>query len=570
MKMQWNIGQPDPILVDQIQQRLKCHAITARVIANRAIASAEEAALFLQPSLRNLPSPMSLVSMEVALERIYFALRRKEKILVFGDYDADGITATSLLVTFLKSIGADISHHLPHRIREGYGLQCSHINQLAVPRNIRLIITVDCGSSSFEAVEAAKRFGIDVIITDHHNLGSDIPNAVAVVNPKREPQCGELTHLAGVGVAYYLAIGLRMYLRQKGWWSNGPEPNLKGYCDLVALGTIADMVPLNGVNRILTRVGLEQMNTDTRPGLQALFCVSAIRHKPITAEDIAFRLAPRINAAGRMADAKLAFDLLAENSLNAAMVMADALNGLNQRRQSVESDMVDRLTARIETSPDLQSRKSLVLSGTGWHEGVLGIVAAKLALRFYRPVIILSIQGETAKGSGRSVPQLDLHSALRHCEAHLMQFGGHRQAAGVTLSTENIAPFRKAFETAVEKMTQSEQLSPQVKVDSEIRFDQICPQLVDELECLAPFGTDNPTPIFMARDVRVTSAAIIGQRHRKMVVCQPSQTTCPFSAIEFNLAPEAPRPGSFERLAFRLQWNRYKSSKEIQMVVEAY
>jgi single-stranded-DNA-specific exonuclease len=570
MKMHWNIGRPDPNLVTQIQQRLNCHAITARVLANRAIASAEEAALFFQPSLKDLPSPEGLLSMEAALERIYRAITRNEKILVFGDYDADGVTATALLVSFLRSIGADVLHHLPHRMHEGYGLQSAHIVQLAVPGKIGLIITVDCGSSSLEAVAAARRFGIDVIITDHHTIGPEIPDAVAVINPKREGQLADLADLAGVGVAFYLAIGLRMYLRTKGWWTNSSEPNLKNYCDLVAVGTIADMVPLSGVNRVLTRVGLAQINAGIRPGLEALLAVSAVRQKPVTAEDIAYRLAPRINAAGRMASAKIAYDLLTQTSLNEALGLAEALNGLNQRRQSVESAIIDQITARIDKSHDLMSRNSLVLADPNWHEGVLGIVAAKLALRYYRPVIVISIKEGVAKGSGRSTPHVDLHAALVRCSALLERFGGHRQAAGVTLNTDNIDRFRAAFEAVVAEMTQSERQLPQLKVDSEIRFDQICPQLVDELERLAPFGTDNPSPIFMARDVRVTDAAIIGQRHRRMMVCQPAQTTVPFSAIEFNLPPDAPRPGSFDRLAFRLQWNRYKNNKEIQMVVEAY
>lgn len=569
MKMEWIINRPDPDLVDSIQKRLQCHPVTAKVLANRAICSAEQAACFFQPSLKTLPSPMGLVSMQTALDRLYIAITQKEKILVFGDYDADGVTATSLMVSFLKSVGADVTYHLPHRIEEGYGLQSVHITQVAVPRQIRLIVTVDCGSSSSEAVAAAQRFGIDVIITDHHNIGDQLPQAVAVINPKRPGQPKDLTDLAGVGVAFYLAIGLRMHLRSKGWWTNGSEPDLKSYCDLVAIGTIADMVPLNGVNRVLTRTGLEQINTQPRPGLQALLTVSGVRHLPVSSEDIAFRLAPRINAAGRMAHAKLSYDLLAETSLHSAMGLAETLNNLNQRRQAVESQIIDQVTARIDSNPEFLARKSLVVADTGWHEGVLGIVAAKLVARYYRPVIAIAVHDGMAKGSGRSIPQVDLHSALGQCTALLEQFGGHRLAAGVTLCSQNIDRFRAVFERAVAAMTQNAPVFPSLAIDSELGFDQICPQLVDELDHLSPFGTDNPTPIFMASDVRVTTAAIIGQRHRRMTVCQP-QISTPISAIEFNLAANTPRPAAYDRLAFRLQWNRFKNNREIQMIVEGY
>jgi single-stranded-DNA-specific exonuclease len=411
MQMQWKISQPDDALVRQLQQHLKCHPITATVLANRGINSAEQADRFMQPRLEQLPSPMELKGMQAATQRILSALQHDEKILVFGDYDADGVTATALLVNFLKAAGARVSAHVPHRIDEGYGLQPMHINQLATPNDIRLIITVDCGSSGHQAVTAAQRFGVDVIVTDHHNIDT-APDACAVINPKLPGQPETLFDLAGVGVAFYLAIGLRMVLREQGWWQQRKEPNLKTLCDLVAIGSIADMVPLTGINRILVKAGLDQINTSPRPGLEALRKISGIHSGPLTSDDISYRLTPRINAAGRMAHAKVALELLNAPTADAASALADTLNQLNGRRQSIERDIFKRIAKQIESRPDLMAHKTLLLADPGWHEGVLGIVAARLAARFHRPVVLLTTKDDVGKGSGRSIPAIDLFSAI--------------------------------------------------------------------------------------------------------------------------------------------------------------
>jgi len=504
------------------------------------------------------------------VRRIHQALMRNERILVFGDYDADGVTATVLLTTFLDSLGARVYRHLPHRIQEGYGFQPLHVTQIAAPKEIGLIITVDCGSSNFEAVAAAKRFGIDVIITDHHNVGSELPEAVAVINPKRNGQPNLFQDLAGVGVAFYLAIGLRMYLREQGWWADGSQPNLKDLCDFVALGTVADMVPLKGINRTLTRTGLDLLNSRPRPGFQALIAACGIHHSPITSDDIAFRMAPRINAAGRMAHAVMAYNLLGASSFSQATQLAQTLNELNQRRQGVEHDIIDQIIARLESRPEFLESKSLVLADEGWHEGVLGIVASKLVSRYHKPIIVISTQDGTAKGSARSIPQVDLYAALGRCQDLLDRFGGHRLAAGLSLPTQNIAGLKKKFEQTVSTMTGTEVYNPTLNIDCEIQFDDINPELIDELENLAPYGTDNAAPLFMAHGVHVKSAAIVGHRHRRMTLQQAHQTKRPLTAMHFNRMPDAPRADFFERLAFRLQWNRYRGSRQIQLVVEAH
>ncbi len=567
MQMQWNILKPDPAQVREISHRLGCHPVVAAILINRDIVSADQAAAFLEPTMDLLPSPLLLQGMEAATRRIAHALKQGERILVLGDYDVDGVTATSLLTRFLQASGADVVAHIPHRIDEGYGLQPKHINQLAAPRKIGLIITVDNGSGSHAAVEAANRFGIDTIITDHHNIDK-APSAIAVINPKLNGAPQALTSLAGVGVAFYLAIGLRMLLRERGWWSSRPEPNLIELCDLVALGSIADMVPLLGVNRVLTKAGLRQLNAKTRPGLEALRQVCKLRQGAIASEDIAFRLAPRINAAGRIAHAQVALNLLDAPDLDEAHKLAGTLSQLNQKRQAIGREIFDQVIRRVEDRADLMARKTLLLADDHWHPGVLGIVASRLVERLQRPVVLIATRDDSGKGSGRSIPGIDLHAALCRCEHLLERFGGHPMAAGLAVRTENIRKLQAAFEEAVDAMTPTEPHVPSVQIDSEIRFDQIGPRLLNELETLEPFGTGNPAPLFAAHDVRVAAASIVGGHHRRMRLCQDASDGPPIDAMQFNLTPETPRGDHFDRIAFRLQWNRYQGDKRIQMVVE--
>ncbi|MCP4747856.1 MAG: single-stranded-DNA-specific exonuclease RecJ [Desulfobacteraceae bacterium] len=569
MQMQWKILEPDPKTVQKLRSELNCHCVTAKVLANRRICSGEQARDFIHPSFEQLPRPLEMTDMQKAVDRICLALTRKEKILIIGDYDADGVTSTALLVTFLKESGADVRHHLPSRKIEGYGFHTQQVMQLGVSQKIGLIITADCGVAGHEAVQAANRFGIDVIITDHHNIEAQLPDALAVINPKRPNHPEVLKGLAGVGVAFYLIIGLRTALRDIGWWTNRKEPNLKKFCDLVAVGTIADLVPLNGVNRVLTKAGLDQINRSARIGIQVALTASGIRQKMITSDDIAFRLAPRINAAGRIAHPQTAFDLLMSTDKAKADQMAQTLNSLNSRRQIIEGRIFDQVIQRIERQPDLLERKTILMAGADWHEGVLGIVAAKIAARFYKPALILSTRNGTAKGSGRSIAQLDLFAALHQCRRLLEKYGGHRQAAGLTLRSEKITELRESFENVVSGLLPQD-VQPEISIECELRLDDITAQLLDELESLEPYGQGNPSPVFMARNIRVTNARMLGAKHRKMSLCQADQQSPPISAIHFNVDQGAENVFFFEQMAFRLQWNRYKGTKQVQLVPEAF
>jgi len=548
---------------------MNCHPVTAMVMANRNIKTPSDAHHFLKVSLNNLRQPSSLKDIETAVKRIYAAITGNQKILIFGDYDVDGITATTVLLIFLRYVGADVTYYIPHRINEGYSIQPMHISRYARPHRFDLIITADCGSASHRAVAAANQSGIDVIITDHHNIGHDIPPALAVINPKRIDCDSGLQSLAGVGVAFFLLIGLRTYLREKGFWQTQPEPNLKSYCDLVALGTVADMVPLINENRILCKTGLSLINSGQRPGLTALARACGIRNETLDADDIAFRLAPRLNAAGRMDHAARAVELLTTRDAAYAATTAQTLNQLNQKRQQMEKGTLAEIEEYISTNASLLRQRSLVLSQEGWHAGLLGIVASRLMQRHYRPVVLIATENGLGKGSARSVGGINLYDALADCRQHLESFGGHSMAAGLKIRQEKIADFQQAFENAVLNRSTSEDLVQTLEIDGELDFASISGGLIDELESLMPYGTGNPEPIFKSSGIRVVSSRILGKRHRRMVLRQASRSGTPsIQAIHFNVDEQSAREKNFAEIAFKLRWNRWNSRKEAQLVVE--
>jgi single-stranded-DNA-specific exonuclease len=569
MKNHWKMFDPDPHKVKELSQKLSCHPVTASVLINRDIHTIQTATDFLSASLNNIRSPFALKDMDVAINRIYKAITAHEKILIFGDYDVDGITATVILLNFLRYAGADVSYYIPHRVTEGYSIQPGHISRYARPHKIDLIITADCGSDSHQTVAAAKRSGIDMIITDHHTITENIPPALAVINPKRRDCPAGLQNLAGVGVAFFLLICLRTHLRQKGFWQERPEPNLKNYCDLVTLGTVADMVPLIEENRILCKTGLKLILAGRRTGLAALLEASAIHNDYLNADDIAFRLAPRLNAAGRMDHAARAVELLTAKDIDIAGKTAHTLNLLNQKRRQIEQGMLADIQRFLENNSSLLQRRSLVLSGQGWHVGVLGIVASQMVNAYYRPVVLITTRDGMGMGSGRSVAGLNLYDALASCKPYLETFGGHSMAAGLKIREENIADFQNAFENVIRRLSQPEDLTPTLHIDSELDFDIISDTLVNEMEALMPFGSGNPEPLFLTANVTVVSSKIVGKNHRRMILRQSSKPNTPvFHAIQFNADSRVSTKHSFSQIVFKLRWNRWKDRKTVQLVVE--
>ena len=567
MKTEWKILEPDREAVEKVSQIMNCTRVTAAVLVNRNIVSESDILGFTDFSLGRIRPPFAIRDMDTAVRRIAAAISDHEKILIFGDYDADGVTATAVLLEFLQYAGADVSYYIPHRTREGYDIQTDHIFGYALPGQTDLIITVDCGSSRHEAVQAARDSGIDIVITDHHTIDS-IPPAVAVVNPKRPDCTAGFSHLAGVGVIFTLLICLRRHLREKGFWKKRKEPNLKSLCDLVALGTIADMVPLLWENRIFSKAGLEMIRSGSRPGIQALAKVSGINESCADADDIAFRLAPRVNAAGRLNHAGMAVELLTTRNVQRAQELAQALDHLNRKRQDTEKRITDHILDYLGSHPDKLKKNAIVLSHSQWHEGVIGIVAAKLVNRFFRPVLLISAKNGMGKGSGRSIPGINLYDGLLRCAGHLEKFGGHPMAAGFQIREDRIADFRKDFDAAIGNMSISGKVSRQISIDSELPFDEISDRLIDELESLQPFGEGNPEPLFMARDVHVSSSRIIGGCHRRMTMHQsPDQNAPRIQAMCFHTDP-GQQADHFGRIAFRVRWNRWNGKKTAQIIVE--
>ena len=569
MQKRWNIKTPDADAVSRLSHSLHCHPITAALLLNRNLNSEKKATAFLNVSMNNLRSPFVLKDMQTAVERIYRAITTRENIMLFGDYDVDGISSTALLMDFFEQVGAHVNAYIPHRLKEGYGLQASHITHLATPNKIKLIITADCGSTNFEAVEKARAHDIDVIITDHHNIGENIPPACAVINPKRHDCTAGLDNLAGVGVAFSLIISLRKFLRDRHFWQDQNEPNLKSFCDLVALGTIADMVPLIGENRIYARAGLEIMNTGCRTGIKALLQAAGVDEMAIDAQDIAFRLAPRLNAAGRMEHASVAVDLLTTTDANRAEQIAQSLNAYNHQRRDTENNIITDIDRILTREPHILERKTLVLWNRQWHEGVLGIVASRMVEKYYRPVVLLAVKDEICKGSARSIPGVDLYQHLMDCQTLLAKFGGHTMAAGLSIAKENVKAFQNRFEDVVSQAIAPDELIPELTIDQELELDEISDRLIDEIESLAPFGSGNPEPLFMSRNVSVASSKIVGSNHRRMVLEQSrNPNRKKINAIHFNVNTDRPLKETFDKIAYKIRWNRWRGTKTAQLIIE--
>lgn len=569
MKKEWQILQPGIHLVEKLCEILNCHPAVASILINRNVSSTEDISNFFNTSLSRLSPPFSIKDMDVAVDRISAAIERKEKILIFGDYDVDGITATTILLEFFRSAGADASYYIPHRITEGFGLKTDHISNYALPNGINLIITVDCGSDSHDAVKAAIDAGIDVIVTDHHIISDTIPPALAVVNPKRNDCPSGFHDLAGVGVALYLLICLRKKLRDTNFWQNRSEPNLKSYCDLVALGTLADMVPLTYENRILSTEGMRMIRSTGRPGLNALIEVCEINKHTIDSDDIVFYLAPILNSAGRIDHASTAVELLCASDTQTARTIAHSLNSLNQNRRSIENTILTQVNDHLKNNPHLLLKNTLVLAHRNWHLGILGIVASRIMKKYFRPVVLITTADGIGKGSARSIPEINLYEGLSACADDIETFGGHSTAAGLEIKAGKIDQFKIHFENVVKRMAKPSVFKPKIAIDYKLDFADISNKLMDELESLKPFGTGNPAPLFITENVRIVSSKLVGQNHRSMVLDQSGKKSGnPLHAIQFNIDTRIPLTDNFDRIAYRLRWNRWNRSKKAEVVIE--
>ncbi len=537
-------------LAQQLSSRHGLPPLIARLLLNRGLSDPEEILAFLEPTLERLASPFDLPDLDVAAARLARAVRQREPLVVYGDYDADGLTAATLLTQFFQDLGLPCVTYIPDRLTEGYGLNQPALEKLAA--HAQLLVTVDCGVSDAAEVAWAMDHGLEVIVTDHHELPSELPPALAVVNPKRGGEAYPFEMLAGVGVALLLALGVRARLRDEGWFKNHPEPNLRNYLDLVALGTAADVVPVLGENRILVRQGLKVLEETRRPGLLALKEVAGLNGKTATFRDLCFRLAPRLNAAGRLGQALGALHLLMATDLGQARSQARILNELNRRRQSLEGEVLSQALSFIRKQ-GLDQRPVMVLGREGWHPGVLGIVAARLAEEFHRPVALVSLKEGLGKGSARSIEGYHLFQGLQACHQHLIKFGGHEAAAGFSVAEENLPALQDAFEEAFLAQLGEVRLRPTLKVDAAVGLGDLDQGFYQHLQRLRPFGPGNPEPVFVCDAVECLSSRVVGERHLRV---QLSQGEVVMEAIAFDQAPLHPLSGPLE-VAFSTRFSSF-------------
>jgi single-stranded-DNA-specific exonuclease len=507
MKRRWEINPQHPPLQETFSRELRISPLTAQVLANRGINQIDQAYQFLHPSLSHLHSPLLMKDMDKAVDRVIQALSKREKVLIYGDYDVDGITSAAILILFFQSLQFPHRYYIPHRIEKGYGLHLDSVVKFA-QQGVKLIITADCGISDMDAVKRGREMGVDVIITDHHEVPEEIPPACAVLNPKQRDCSFPFKSLAGVGVIFNLIIALRAKLRERGAWKDAEVPNLRRYLDLVAMGTVADLVPLLDENRIFVRFGLEELTEGNRLGPRVLKEACGLKDGIITTGNIGFKMAPRINAAGRLGDAQRAVELLVTQELREAEEIARELNLENSRRQRLEEDIFTEIMGWIEEDARLLQRSSLVFSSQSWHPGVIGIVASRLVEQYYRPTILIALDGDRGKGSGRGIEGFDIYEGMKMCSPLLVSFGGHRFAVGLTIEREKIEVFKDRLEELVSQSCKPSDFIPKIRIDSEVALPLIDRELIEELSLLAPFGPSNPKPIFCSGELRVRDSKV--------------------------------------------------------------
>lgn len=542
---------------------LDVHPTIARLLCMRGLGDAEQAFRFLNPSLDHLHDPFKLADMDKAIPRLERAIAQGEKIAVHGDYDVDGITSTVILRRALEMLGGRVIHFLPERMRDGYGLQPAAIERLAAD-GVRLIVSVDCGIRAGEAAQRARALGVDLIITDHHEPEGTLPQALAVINPKRSDCTYPDKYLAGVGVALKVVQALCGRAGKTKW--------LPAFVKIAALGTLADVVPLVGENRVIARHGLASLSTGPHAvGLRALLEACGLTGKTIDSYHVGFMIAPRVNAAGRMSTPDIAARLLLatdEAMADEARALAQQLCDENVKRQTEEADLVTQAKKAIETDPAVGAHNVLVVGGSGWHRGVIGIAASKLVDTYHKPAIVLSIDGEVAHGSCRSIPDFDVLAALEQCADLFVKFGGHRQAAGLTMEAGRVPEFRARINAYADQRIEPDQLRPRLRIDAPLSLKAITHDLMRGLDLLAPFGLANPRPVFHASGVQIVDGPrTIKERHLKMTFAQDGRRFrgMAWRAIERADFLEQNRDGM--NLAFSLDRNEWNGETYLELTV---
>lgn len=560
VKMQWVVAsEPDFRLVDDIAKKVNLPPLVVKILVCRNMTDPVEIDKFINPNMADLVDPFLIPGMEAGVERTIQALQENETIMIYGDYDVDGITAASLMFLVLNKLGANVHYYLPNRLVEGYGLSEEGIIE-AERKGASLIISVDTGITAGKEVEYAKEKFIDCVITDHHEPGETLPNAAAVVNPKLGTSIGR--ELAGVGVAFKFAQGLYSRLGQD-------QSELYEHLDLVALGTSADVVPLVNENRILTSFGIGQIMRSSKPGLKSLVFECDLMGKEITTSQIVFIIAPRINAVGRLGGAEKAIKLLTTKDTQTASSIAKFLEIENRRRKSIDENTLEEALGQIEKSVDLENDKAIVLHSEGWHQGVIGIVASRLVEKYYLPTVLIAVDNNEGKGSGRSIPGFHLHDALKSCEDLLLRYGGHKYAAGMSIAPDRIQEFQQRFKRVAASQLNPEDLIRKLHIDAELDLDDIDFDLVDMLERFAPFGPENMKPVFITRNLEIVgSPQVVGRNHLRMRVRSGRKV---FDVIGFGFgdyAEQLSMHGVDFDMAYVIEKNIHNGVTKIQLRVK--
>ena len=559
----WNIGKALPAEAEQLAGKLGVSRFFAELITSRGITDTEVAERYLFGRAELLHDPFLLPDMEKAVSRIKTALERNEKILIYGDYDVDGVTSVSLLLLYLREHGGDVSYYIPERIREGYGLNKAAIERFAA-EGIQLIITVDSGITASEEVDFAETFGIDVVITDHHECREELPKAVAVVNPHRPDSAYPFSELAGVGVVFKLVCALE--------GGKNPTRVCSKYADIAALGTVADVMPIVGENRVIVKLGLERVEKTSNDGLYALIHAAfsekrSSKNRKLTTSSISYGLAPRMNAAGRIGDVNRAVRLLVTDNKQEAENIADYLCSINRERQLIENEIFEQAVSLLESTSDYENDKVLVLTSDHWHLGVIGIVASKITDRYGLPAILISFDGDVGKGSGRSVKGFNINEAISRCKEYLIKYGGHELAAGLTISRENVDLFRKKINEYASQSFDFDHVCTVLNADMELQAKDFSLDNALELTKLEPFGLHNEEPLFYMSDVQIREIFSIGEgKHLKLILEKDGVV---MTAVYFCMAKENFPffEGMNADFLFTMGYNDFRGCQTVQMYV---
>ena len=521
MNKKWQVYDVNEEQVEKIINENNVNKLIATILSNRGIIEKEDINVFLNPSRNDFHDPYNMPDMEIAVERIIKAKENNEKVIIYGDYDVDGITSITVLKSFLQDIGIEADSYIPNRLTEGYGLNIPAVEEIA-KKGYNLMITVDCGISCIEEVKRANELGLETIITDHHEVGDILPNAIAVVDCKRKDNKYQCRDLAGVGVAFKLAQALSIKLGLD-------EKEYLKYLDIVCLGTISDIVPLVDENRVISKLGLMLVNRTNNIGLRGI--LNASGYKNIDSTAVSFGVAPRLNACGRMGHADEALKLFLSKNISEVQELTNLLNEYNKIRQDTERKIYEDAILQIENK-NLDKDKVIIVSGDNWHHGVIGIVSSKITEMYFKPSVLLSLEDKTLKGSGRSIPGFDLYDTLTKCQDELEKFGGHSMAVGLSLKEENIGKFKEKIEQIAEEQ-HIEEINPVIKIDAKINLNEITKEMVESLKTLEPFGEANKMPIFLFKNLTIDSIRSLSEgKHLKLTLKDSSVIV---NAIGFNM-----------------------------------